>query len=83
MTKRTDSTGDWLICDTARNPSNPLGEYLMVDSTSAGTSGYVLYDILSNGFKLRITTDPNINTSTIIYMAFADKPFGNTNGTAR
>ena len=83
MTKRTDSTGDWLILDTARNPSNPMGEYLIADSSGAANGNYILYDIVSNGFKLRIVTDPNINTSTIIYMAFADKPFGNVNGTAR
>ena len=83
MTKRADSTGDWLILDTARNPTNPLGEYLAADSSGAGVSTYTICDIVSNGFKLRITTDPNIVSSTIIYAAFADKPFGNTNGTAR
>jgi hypothetical protein len=82
MTKRTDSTGDWLIVDTARDTYNPTSKYLQANTTVAdGTA--VIYDIVSNGFKLRLTTDPNITSSSIIFMAFAEAPFGNTNGTAR
>jgi hypothetical protein len=82
MTKRTDSTGDWLLVDTARDTYNPTGKYLIANSSGAEGSA-TIYDIVSNGFKLRLTTDPNISGSTVIWAAFADKPFGNTNGTAR
>jgi hypothetical protein len=41
-------------------------------------------DFLSNGFKLRAANGgDNASTVPYIYMAFADKPFGNVNGTAR
>jgi len=82
MTKRTDSTGDWLLVDTARDTYNPTGKYLIADSGGAEGSA-TIYDINSNGFKLRLTTDPNISSSTIVYAAFAANPFGNANGTAR
>jgi hypothetical protein len=82
MTKRTDSTGDWLMVDTARDTFNPTTKFILGNSAGAESTA-TIYDINSNGFKLRLTTDPNINTSTIVYMAFADKPFGNVNGTAR
>jgi hypothetical protein len=82
MTKRTDSTGDWLMVDTARDTFNPSTKYIIANSAGAeGTA--TIYDITSNGFKLRLTTDPNISTSTVIWAAFADKPFGNVNSTAR
>jgi hypothetical protein len=35
-------------------------------------------DLLSNGFKVR-TTDGDVNTGTIIYIAFAETPFKNSN----
>jgi hypothetical protein len=33
-----------------------------------------MIDILSNGFKLKIATDPNI-AETYIYLAIAENPF--------
>jgi hypothetical protein len=33
-----------------------------------------MIDILSNGFKCRIATDPNVAES-YLYMAFAENPF--------
>jgi len=43
-------------------------------------------DFVSNGFKLRYPAGGgglNTTGSTYIYAAFAEKPFGNINGTAR
>ena len=38
-----------------------------------------MVDLLSNGFKLRIATDPNV-AETYIYYAFAEAPFVNSEG---
>lgn len=75
MIKRTDSTGDWNMIDTTRNPYNVVDLYLYAN-TSAVEGTYSGYDILSNGFKLR-NTGTNINASggTYIFMAFAEAPF--------
>jgi hypothetical protein len=80
MVKRTDTTGDWYILDTARETSNPLQNYLLADSANAaadiGAPG--LY-MLSNGFK-QVSTAVNFNGSggTFIYVAFAENPFRNS-----
>lgn len=76
MIKRTSSTGDWYIWDTARNTYNPLASYLLGDTTNADSSATNDLDILSNGFKLRVTT-AGINASggTYVYAAFAEIPF--------
>ena len=78
MTKRTNSTGSWIIMDSKRSQFNQMSDYLLADSTAAevGSSGTVDIDFLSNGFKLR--SNPNgFNGSgdVIIYMAFAEHPF--------
>ena len=36
-------------------------------------------DLVSNGFKLRIASDPNV-AETYVYVAFAEAPFVNSNG---
>jgi hypothetical protein len=79
MTKRTDTTGNWLTLDTARGTYNVVGPYLNPNVSDA-ESTYSGWDILSNGFKLR-NTDAGINASagTYIYMAFAENPFKNAN----
>jgi hypothetical protein len=81
MIKRTDSTGDWYIWDTARNTFNLMTQVLFAD-LSAAESTYAapnpVIDVLSNGFKQR-GTYPHNNASggTYIYMAFAEHPFKN------
>jgi hypothetical protein len=77
LIKRTDSTGNWTIFDTGRQPVN-LGTTsdptLYPNLSIAEATGIV--DILSNGFKIRYTDgDYNINGGTYIYMAFAESPF--------
>ncbi len=76
LTKNIDTTDQWGIRDAARNPFNVTDKLLNPNASTAETSsttGYI--DILSNGFKPR-SSDSNINTQTIIYMAFAENPFG-------
>ncbi len=76
LTKNIDTADQWGIRDTTRNPFNVTDKLLNPNASTAetsATSGYI--DILSNGFKPR-SSDSNINTQTIIYMAFAENPFG-------
>jgi len=78
MIKRTNSTGNWPINDSARDPEN-ADPHLFLYSNLANaevSSNTADVDLLSNGFKLRnTTTDQNANGSTYIYMAFAENPF--------
>tara|TARA_R100000781_G_scaffold100508_1_gene63982 strand:+ start:615 stop:3089 length:2475 start_codon:yes stop_codon:yes gene_type:complete len=82
MTKRTDSTGNWYINDTARSPGNPtdsFGDNLYADLAN-GESGNGM-EILSNGFKLKNTdASQNASSGEYIYMAFAEAPFKYANG---
>jgi hypothetical protein len=77
MIKRTDTTGNWVLIDTARNTSN-LSNFVLYGNLSqaedAPSVGRVI-DILSNGFKLR-GTDSDVNTSggTYIFVAIAETP---------
>jgi hypothetical protein len=76
LTKNIDTADQWGIRDATRNPFNVTDKLLNPNAVTAETSaasGYI--DILSNGFKPR-SSDSNINTQTIIYMAFAKHPFG-------
>jgi hypothetical protein len=80
MIKRTNSTGDWVIFDSARNPINSAGKALWANLSDAEAT-YNDFDILSNGFKLRFTsTTGNGSGDTYIYMAFAQNPFVTSGG---
>ena len=74
--KKTTSA-NWVIYDSTRSPYNEIDDQLIVNSTTAETTGSEELDFLSNGFKIR-TTDADVNTSgsTYVYMAFAEYPFG-------
>jgi hypothetical protein len=69
------SATDWVLWDTARNPYNIASNYLLANTSGAeGSVGIV--DILSNGFKLRVTSTGNNGAGDeIIYAAFAESPF--------
>jgi len=74
--KRTNSTGNWTIFDNQREGYNVDNDELVAQTTAAETTTDYL-DILSNGFKLRSTdADINASSSTYIFMAFAEHPFG-------
>ena len=77
MFKRTDSTQQWVLYDTARDVYNAVSNYL-VPSASSAEAGFVNADFLSNGFKLRSTSSLNISGGDYIYMAFAENPFKNS-----
>jgi hypothetical protein len=74
--KRTDTTGDWVIHDTARSPYNQANAVLYPNLSNAEDTSFNQIDILSNGFKCRSTnTNTNASGGTYIFMAFAESPF--------
>jgi hypothetical protein len=77
MTKRTNSTGGWVMLDSARDSYNVSGNILQAESSAAelAVASYPTLDILSNGFKMRSSTIQNASGGTYIYMAFAENPF--------
>jgi hypothetical protein len=76
MIKRTDSTGNWIMHDTARDTYNVADKYLLANSSGAEISGTGILDILSNGFKARNTwVDLNASGGTYVFASFAENPF--------
>jgi hypothetical protein len=93
MLKNTDNVETWYIIDAKRpgyNVAAGSGSFLVPNSSGAegvGNAGTATVDFVSNGFKIR-TSNPasgeiSFGTRNYVYMAFAEKPFGNVNGTAR
>ena len=78
ITKSFDSTSSWHIFDNKREGYNVDNDPLVAEVTDAEATTDMI-DILSNGFKCRIATDPNVAES-YVYMAFAEAPFVNSNG---
>ena len=78
MTKSIDSTSDWHMFDNKRVGYNKDNNPLLANDAGAEATTDMI-DLLSNGFKLRIATDPNV-AETYIYAAFAEAPFVNSNG---
>ena len=73
--KKTNSTGDWTMYDNKRIGYNGGVYRLKPNTNEAGNTSNVM-DLLSNGFKLRVTDgDKNGSGDTFIYMAFASNPF--------
>ena len=73
MTKSVDSTSSWHMYDDKREGYNVDNDALEADATTAEVTTDMI-DILSNGFKFRIATDPNV-AETYVYAAFARNPF--------
>ena len=82
VVKRTDSANSWMMYDNKRNPINLVDNPLYAEGNDAeGTSSAASFDFLSNGFKCRGTGSAiNASGATMIYMAFAESPFVNSNG---
>ena len=79
--KRTDSTGNWNIIDNKRLGRNPNNPRLTPNATTAEDDTDATTDILSNGFKLRATSQyVNYSGGSYIFMAFAENPFVTSSG---
>jgi len=76
MIKRTiGGTDNWVIYDNKRSPFNEANENLVANSSSPTNTG-IKIDMLSNGFKCRVTEgNTNVSGNTYTYMAFAENPF--------
>ena len=77
---KRNGIGNWVILDTARDTYNLSSTRLFPsDATGTETAATAQMDILSNGFKIRVTgaTDAATNNSgdTYVYAAFAESPF--------
>ena len=80
VSKRIDSTGDWLMRDTTRDPYNVTSLFLKANASNAEASSGDI-DIVSNGFKWRSSTaGQNGSGASYIYIAFAENPFVTSGG---
>jgi len=73
LIKRTDSTGDWYVYDTARGMTVLTDPYLFMNSTAAETATLGSVTTVSTGFALNSTILAAINVSsgTYIFLAIA------------
>jgi hypothetical protein len=75
----TTAATSWEMADNKRALFNVNNKILKAD-TSGAEQTYNFIDFLSNGFKLRYSSDSNTSGNTIIYMAFAESPFVSSSG---
>jgi hypothetical protein len=73
MIKRTDSTGDWYVWDSARGIVSGNDPYLLLNSTAAEVTNTDYVDTYSAGFEISSTAPSAINASggTFIFLAIA------------
>ena len=81
MIKRTNDTQDWPIFDNKLRPSNNVDNYFLYANLTNSQDTSDQFDIVSNGFKLRMTSNlANGSGDDYIYMAFAEHPFVSSEG---
>ncbi len=84
LVKKSTANGtDWNLHDNRRPGFNVNNSYLASNTSAAEVTGntYQIFDLCSNGFKCRGTgTGTNDSGETMIYMAFAENPFVNSEG---
>ena len=73
LIKRTDSTGDWYVWDTARGIVANNDPYLLLNSTAAEVTNTDYIDPLSSGFQITSTAPAAINANggSFIFLAIA------------
>jgi hypothetical protein len=73
LIKRTDSTGDWYVYDSARGITSGNDPYLFLNSTAAEVTGTNYVDTDSTGFKVTAAAPAELNNngSTFIFLAIA------------
>ena len=73
LIKRTDSTGDWYVWDSARGIVAGNDPYLLLNSSAAEVTSTDYIDTYSAGFELSSTAPAAINASggTFIFLAIA------------
>ncbi len=73
LIKRTDSTGDWYVWDSARGIVAGNDPYLLLNSTAAEVTSTDYVDAYSAGFEISSTAPAAINANggTFIFLAVA------------
>jgi hypothetical protein len=73
LIKRTDSTGDWYVWDSARGIVAGNDPYLLLNSAAAEVTGTDYVDTYSAGFELSSTAPAalNANGGSYIFLAIA------------
>jgi hypothetical protein len=71
LIKRTDSTGDWYVYDTARGMTVLTDPYLLLNSTAAEVATLGSVTTVSTGFALNATILAAINTNAASYIFLA------------
>lgn len=71
LIKRTDSTGDWYVWDTARGIVSGNDPHLSMNTTAAEVTGDDSIDTASSGFVVNQLSATNINVSTATYIFLA------------
>ena len=73
MIKRTDSTGDWYVWDSARGIVAGNDPYLLFNSTAAEVTGTDYVDTAASGFEISSTAPAAINANggSFIFLAIA------------
>jgi hypothetical protein len=81
MKAAVGGTGNWVIIDNTRPGYNSEQQTLCANLNNGhNASGGTTNDILSNGFKIRGSSDRNASNVTYIYCAWAASPFSNLYG---
>jgi hypothetical protein len=80
MVKNIDAAENWIIFDNKRPGYNLTDALLKPNLANAESTSGVKFDLLSNGFKARVSDAEGNSSNTFIYMAFAEAPFVNSNG---
>jgi hypothetical protein len=74
LAKISSTTDNWYMHDSSRSPYNVSNEELYANLSNAeSTASGNGIDLLSNGFKIRGTSNSS-SGQTYIYMAFASNP---------
>jgi hypothetical protein len=73
LIKRTDSTGDWYVWDSARGIVSGNDPYLLLNSTAAEVTNTDYVDTFAAGFEISSTAPAAINANggTFIFLAIA------------
>jgi hypothetical protein len=73
MIKRTDSTGDWYVWDSARGIVAGNDPYILLNSTAAEVTNTDYVDTANSGFEISSTAPAAINANggTFIFLAIA------------
>jgi hypothetical protein len=73
LIKRTNSTGDWYVYDTARGMTLLTDPYLLLNSTAAETATLGSVTTVATGFAVdsTILAAINVNAGTYIFLAIA------------